>query len=95
VRIKKPALCRQVLSCKNAFYFFFLVVSSSLPNGLSFAKSTRIGAATNIEEYVIKNITKWSRVNIAPVCSFMGGIIAQEIVKITSKYINKLVTSDI
>ena len=36
----------------SAVYFFFLVLSSSLPKGLFFAKSTRIGAATNMEEYV-------------------------------------------
>lgn len=40
----------------------------------------------NIEEYVIKNVSRWARVNVVSVCSFFGGIVAQEVVKITSKY---------
>ena len=32
------------------------------------------------------NLAKWSRAEISPICSFIGGIMAQEIVKYTGKY---------
>ena len=44
----------------------------------------------NIQEFdekVVLNITRWASANIIPVCAFFGGIIAQEIIKITGKYI--------
>ena len=44
----------------------------------------------NIQEFdekVVLNVTRWASANIIPVCAFFGGIIAQEIIKITGKYI--------
>ena len=35
---------------------------------------------------IILNIANWSRSEISPICSFLGGIVAQEIVKFTGKY---------
>ena len=35
---------------------------------------------------IILNIAKWSKSEISPICSFLGGIVAQEIIKYTGKY---------
>ena len=35
---------------------------------------------------IITNIANWAKCEITPVCSFLGGIVAQEIVKFTGKY---------
>ena len=39
-----------------------------------------------IDENYLENIIRWCRCSISPVCSFLGGIISQEIIKITGKY---------
>ena len=41
----------------------------------------------NFEEDIIINIAKWSKCEISPLCSFLGGIVSQEIIKATGKYI--------
>ena len=41
----------------------------------------------NFEEQIIINISRWSKCEISPICSFLGGIVSQEIVKTTGKYI--------
>jgi ubiquitin-activating enzyme E1 len=41
----------------------------------------------NFEEEIVMNIAKWSQCEISPVCSFLGGIVSQEIIKATGKYI--------
>jgi ubiquitin-activating enzyme E1 len=38
------------------------------------------------DEEMALNIAKWSRAEISPICNFIGGIMAQEIVKYTGKY---------
>ena len=38
------------------------------------------------DEDMALNLAKWSRAEISPICNFIGGIIAQEIVKYTEKY---------
>ena len=38
------------------------------------------------ESYIIK-VSRWSRSEINPICTFLGGIVAQEVIKITGKYI--------
>ena len=38
-------------------------------------------------EKTIKDLSLWSRAEISPLTSFLGGIMAQEVVKITGKYI--------
>lgn len=35
---------------------------------------------------MIRNVAKYSQTQISPCCSFWGGIITQEIVKLTGKY---------
>lgn len=41
----------------------------------------------NFEEQVVINVSRWSKCEISPVCSFLGGIVSQEIIKATGKYI--------
>ena len=41
----------------------------------------------NFEDNIILNVAKWSKSEISPFCSFLGGIASQEIMKITGKYI--------
>jgi len=40
----------------------------------------------DFDEAIALDLAKWSRAEIIPICSFMGGIMAQEIVKYTGKF---------
>ncbi len=40
----------------------------------------------DFDENIVRNISNWARSEISPVCAFLGGIVAQEIVKFTGKY---------
>ena len=40
----------------------------------------------DFDEEMALNLAKWSRAEISPICNFIGGIMAQEIVKYTGKY---------
>ena len=54
------------------------------------AKKNKIQCYENIQEFdekIVRNVVRWSAANIPPVCAFFGGIIAQEIIKATGKYI--------
>ena len=45
---------------------------------------------SNIQEYdekIVLNVARWAAANIPPICSFFGGIVAQEIIKTIGKYI--------
>ena len=42
--------------------------------------------SNNFDEEKLLNLTKWAKSEISPFCSFIGGIISQEIVKFTGKY---------
>lgn len=39
-----------------------------------------------VDENLIKNVARYAQTQISPNCSFWGGIITQEIVKLTGKY---------
>ena len=41
----------------------------------------------DFDEKVVLNVARWAAANIPPVCAFFGGILAQEIIKATGKYI--------
>jgi ubiquitin-activating enzyme E1 len=45
-----------------------------------------INNAAEFSDSIIENIAKWSRSQVVPVTSFLGGVVAQEIVKYTGKY---------
>ena len=38
------------------------------------------------DEKIIQNIARWSKAEISPMCSIMGGIVGQEVIKFTGKY---------
>ena len=38
-------------------------------------------------EKIVLNVARWASANIQPICAFFGGIIAQEIIKATGKYV--------
>ena len=43
----------------------------------------------NVKEFnekIVENISRWSKAEIIPICSIIGGMLAQEIVKFTGKY---------
>ena len=53
-------------------------------------KEQKIPWYSNIQEYderIVLNVIRWSAANIQPICGFFGGIIAQEIIKATGKYV--------
>ena len=39
------------------------------------------------DEKIVLNVARWSSAHIQPICAFFGGILAQEIIKATGKYI--------
>jgi len=43
-------------------------------------------ALDELEDDVIKKVAYWSRCSISPMCAFLGGVVAQEVVKMTGKY---------
>jgi len=45
-----------------------------------------IGLNENLNELYIIYLSIWSRLTPAPICSYLGGIVAQEIIKITGKF---------
>ena len=47
----------------------------------------RITNIENFDEKIILNAAKWSKCEISPICSFIGGLAAQEVIKKTGKYI--------
>jgi len=40
----------------------------------------------DFDEEVVLNVARWAKAQISPVCAFLGGVVAQEIVKYTGKY---------
>ena len=54
------------------------------------AKDNKIPWFSEIQEFdekIVLNVARWASANIQPICGFFGGIIAQEIIKATGKYI--------
>ena len=53
-------------------------------------KEQKIPWFAEIQEFnekIVLNVIRWSAANLQPICGFFGGIIAQEIIKATGKYI--------
>ena len=49
-------------------------------------KESWIQKCQDFDEEVVRNVARWSKSEISPVCAFLGGVVAQEIVKYTGKY---------
>ena len=42
--------------------------------------------ANEFDEKIIENIIRWSKAEISPICSIIGGMLSQEVIKYTGKY---------
>ena len=54
------------------------------------AKQNNIPWFSEIQEFdekIVLNVARWAAANIQPICGFFGGILAQEIIKATGKYV--------
>jgi len=54
------------------------------------AKENNIPWFSEIQEFdekIVLNVARWAAANIQPICGFFGGILAQEIIKATGKYV--------
>ena len=54
------------------------------------AKQNNIPWFSEIQEFdekIVLNVARWAAANVQPICGFFGGILAQEIIKATGKYI--------
>ena len=50
------------------------------------SKSVWMMNAQEFDDKIILALARWARSEISPICAFLGGIVAQEIVKLTGKY---------
>ena len=53
------------------------------------AKANKIMVYENIQEFdekIVSNVARWASAHIPPICGFFGGIVAQEITKVTGKF---------
>ncbi len=64
-----------------------LINAKSIYENAKNEKEDWINNIINVEENIIINLAKWSKCEISPLCSFLGGIVSQEIIKATGKYI--------
>jgi ubiquitin-activating enzyme E1 len=49
-------------------------------------KDSWIQNCQDFDENVVMNVARWARSEISPMCAFLGGVVAQEVVKYTGKY---------
>jgi ubiquitin-activating enzyme E1 len=49
-------------------------------------KESWIQNCQDFDADVVMNVARWSKSEISPVCAFLGGVVAQEVVKYTGKY---------
>ena len=50
------------------------------------AKEKWIENSQDFDEKIVFNVARWAKSEISPICAFLGGVVAQEIVKFTGKY---------
>ena len=66
------------------------IIATNVKTMYDMAKEKKFPCYKDIQEFdekVVLNVARWSSVHITPICAFFGGIIAQEIIKTTGKYI--------
>lgn len=61
-------------------------ISKNIFNNLKNKNYEWIEIIEKIDEEFIKKVSKWSRCQISPICSFIGGIASQEILKYFGKF---------
>ena len=57
------------------------ILSNSKENGYKWALNLQ-----NIDKEIISNMVRFSRIHFTSICTFLGGIVAQEIIKVTGKF---------
>ena len=85
----------EINSLKDADFLFEIaknILTQKEEENIYWVKNIR----NNIEEYdmdfdiifekTIKNLSKWARTEVSPISSFIGGVVAQEIIKFSGKY---------
>jgi len=63
-----------------------LEIAKEIYNNAKHLKENWVGNIKNWEDKIILNLSNWAKSEISPICSFLGGIAAQEIIKFTGKY---------
>jgi ubiquitin-activating enzyme E1 len=64
----------------------FVALAKEIYESFKSKNSDWIQNAAEFDEKIVRNISLFARANIVPVTSFLGGVVAQEIVKFTGKY---------
>ena len=64
-----------------------LIYSKSIYENAKLKNQNWINNIDNFEEEIIMKVARWFKCQISPTCSFLGGIVSQEIIKATGKYI--------
>ena len=63
-----------------------LEIAKNIYNKAKDAGQKWVDNIRNWNDKIILNIANWAKSEISPICSFLGGIVAQEILKFTGKY---------
>ena len=63
-----------------------LEIAKEIYNNAKNLNEKWVGNIKNWEDKIILNLSNWAKSEISPICSFLGGIVAQEIIKFTGKY---------
>ena len=81
---KLPALndlaqAKEIIELSKQYYF---IIKEKYPDYLKLKKKNII----EFDENYIINVLRWSKSEINPICTFLGGIVSQEALKIIGKY---------
>lgn len=63
-----------------------LVISKEIFAKAKANKEKWVDSIRSWDDKIVLNIAKWSKSEISPICSFLGGVVSQEIIKYTGKY---------
>jgi ubiquitin-activating enzyme E1 len=61
-------------------------LAKNIYNSAKEKKEKWIENSQEFNENLVYNVARWAKSEISPICAFLGGVVAQEIVKFTGKY---------